>query len=88
MAIEIAISLPQFGDDYDGLKMRAFVEEVERLHAALTADIDDAGSPGPVYTITNVTPDRAYDADTVLIPELADVVGTLISDLQNKNIIG
>lgn len=31
---------------------------------------------------TNVTPDRAYDADTVVIAELADIVGTLIADLQ------
>ncbi len=34
------------------------------------------------YTPTNVTPDRAFDADTVAIAELADVVGTLIADLQ------
>lgn len=34
------------------------------------------------YTPTNVTPDRSYDADTVAIAELADVVGTLIADLQ------
>lgn len=34
------------------------------------------------YTPTNVTPDRSYDADTVVIAELADVVGTLIADLQ------
>jgi len=33
------------------------------------------------YTPTNVTPDRAFDADTVVIAELADIVGTLISDL-------
>jgi hypothetical protein len=34
------------------------------------------------YTPTNVTPDRSYDADTVVVAELADVVGTLIADLQ------
>lgn len=34
------------------------------------------------YTPTNVTPDRAFDADTVAVAELADVVGTLIADLQ------
>lgn len=39
------------------------------------------------YTPTNVTPDRSYDADTVLIAELADVVGTLIADLQGKGIL-
>jgi hypothetical protein len=40
------------------------------------------------YTPTNVTPDRSYDADTVLVAELADVVGTLIADLQAAGLIG
>lgn len=39
------------------------------------------------YTPTNVTPDRAYDADTVVIAELADIVGTLIADLQAYNLL-
>jgi len=42
----------------------------------------------PVYTPTNVVTDRSYDADTVLVAELADVVGTLIADLQTKNVLG
>ena len=42
----------------------------------------------PVYAVTNGTPDRAYDADTVAVAELADVVGTLIGDLQAKQVIG
>ncbi|MDB4726516.1 hypothetical protein OAF54_03675 [bacterium] len=39
------------------------------------------------YTPTNVTTTRAYDADTVTTAVLADVVGTLIADLQSKNIL-
>lgn len=39
------------------------------------------------YTPTNVTTDRSYDADTVIVAELADVVGTLIADLQSKGIL-
>lgn len=39
------------------------------------------------YTPTNVTPDRSYDADTVAVAELADVVGTLITDLQTARVI-
>jgi hypothetical protein len=39
------------------------------------------------YTITNVTPDRAYDADTVAIAELADVVGTLVADLKTYGLL-
>lgn len=36
--------------------------------------------PNP-FTITNLSTDRTYDADTVVVAELADVVGTLISDM-------
>ena len=39
------------------------------------------------YTPTNVTTDRAYDADTVVVAELADVVGTLIADLQSSGVL-
>lgn len=35
----------------------------------------------PDYTTANVTPDRSFDADTVAVAELADIVGTLIADL-------
>lgn len=38
------------------------------------------------YTPTNVTTDRAFDADTVVVSELADVVGTMIADLQAAGI--
>lgn len=34
------------------------------------------------YTPTNVVTDRSYDADATTVAELADVVGTLIADLQ------
>lgn len=39
------------------------------------------------YTPSNVTPDRSFDADTVLVAELADVVGTLIADLQTIGLL-
>jgi hypothetical protein len=34
------------------------------------------------YTITNVNPDRAYDANATTLDEIADVLGTLIADLK------
>ncbi len=40
------------------------------------------------YTVTNVTTDRTYDANATSDAEIADVLGTLIADLQAKNIIG
>jgi hypothetical protein len=40
------------------------------------------------YTPTNVSADRSYDADATSVDELADVLGTLIADLQLTGIIG
>jgi len=66
----------------------------------VTADIEDSGTNNLVmlnyetgttltgaYTPTNVVTDRSFNADAVVISELADVVGTLIADLQNIGII-
>lgn len=41
----------------------------------------------PPYTPTNVTTNRSFDANTVTLSDLADVVGTMIQDLQNKGIL-
>jgi hypothetical protein len=40
-----------------------------------------------IYTPTNVSTDRAYDANATSIDELADVLGTLIADLQAIDVI-
>jgi hypothetical protein len=40
------------------------------------------------YTTANVTTDRSYDANSTTVDELADVLGTLIADLQATGIIG
>lgn len=39
------------------------------------------------YTVTNVTTVRSLDADSTSLDELADVLGTLIADLQTANLI-
>lgn len=36
------------------------------------------------WTITNDQDDRTFDADTVAVAELADVVATVIHDLEDK----
>lgn len=41
----------------------------------------------PAYTPTNVATDRAFDADSTTTAELADVLGTLIADLQTQGIL-
>jgi len=40
------------------------------------------------YTPTNVSADRAYDANLTNIDEIADVLGTLITDLQTIGLLG
>jgi hypothetical protein len=39
------------------------------------------------YTISNVTTDRTYDANATTVDELADVLGTLIADLNTRGVI-
>ena len=39
------------------------------------------------YAATNVSTDRAYDANATTIDEVADVLGTLIADLRARNIV-
>ena len=40
------------------------------------------------YAPTNVSTDRAYNANATNINEIADVLGTLIADLQATGLIG
>ena len=49
--------------------------------------VDQAYATGETYTVTNVTTDRTYDADSSSVDELADVLGTLITDLKTVGII-
>lgn len=69
---------PRTSDEED---WRDWAEQVERtINLLLTR--------GTTYgTILNVTPDRAFDANSTSLDELADVLGTLIADLQDKGVI-
>jgi hypothetical protein len=40
------------------------------------------------YTPTNVTTDRSFDANSTTLDEIADVLGTLIADLQTMGLVG
>ncbi len=40
----------------------------------------------PTYTISNLSEDRTYDANSTSTAELADILGTLISDLADQGI--
>ncbi len=49
MSFDIAFNPPQFFEEYDGVKMRMLVDELERLHSVLTSDADEEGT---VYEVT------------------------------------
>ena len=71
---------PTAGDFWrnaDALKFRG---------ASSTFTLIKQASP-QTYTVTNLTTDRAYNANSVSIDELADVVGTLIGDLRSIGIV-
>lgn len=55
--------------------------EVVHFNDQAADDDADLGGGGDAYSLTNVTEDRTFDADSTTVTELADVVGTLISDL-------
>jgi len=61
----------------------AFVDEsfVPKLY------VDQLFATGQTYTVSNATLDRTFDADSTTLNELADIVGTLITDLKTVNII-
>lgn len=42
---------------------------------------------GSAYTVTNVTTDRTYDANATTLDEIADVLGSLITDLKLTGLI-
>jgi len=79
MALPAKIARPPRTDDPEDL--RQWLEEVERILNLLLA-----GS-GQTYTMTNVTPDRALDANATSLDEVSDVLGTLIADLKIAGVI-
>jgi len=72
--------------DTDTLNVRIYnsAGDVTMNIAALEVSIARA----PVYTETNVTTNRTYDANSTSTTELADVLGTLIADLRDQGIVG
>ena len=46
-----------------------------------------AYNSGETYTTSNVSTDRAIDADSTTVDEIADVLSTLIEDLKTAGIL-
>jgi hypothetical protein len=68
-----------------GTGITNFLQALE--DAGLINDTTTAYPANPNYAVTNLTTDRAYNADATSVDELADVLGTLISDLVNKGVL-
>jgi hypothetical protein len=62
----------------------AVSQHIDEVTAALK-ELTEADSPvKQPYAVANLTPARSLDCDAVTLPELADVVGTLINDFKTK----
>lgn len=77
--LPLKIARPPRGNDPEDWK--DWAEEVERIINLLLEQTATWG------TISNVTTDRAYDANATSLDELADVLGTLITDLRTKGVV-
>lgn len=60
-------------------QLNALVQTLELRLRALEAPLTDE-----VFEMSNVTEVRTLDADSTTLAEVADVLGTLIEDLQNS----
>lgn len=64
------------------------IDQLKFFDGAGVAQTVLSGAASAAYTPTNVTTDRSYDANNTTINELADVVGTMIADLQTAGVFG
>jgi hypothetical protein len=72
------IRIPEAAAEYS----RNHFTELARSITVLAARIPEPQNLDN-YSTTNVTTSRTFDADTVTLTELADIVGTLIEDLKS-----
>jgi len=73
--------------DYNGERI-GFAVESDGSAAKIGFFGHAAALQPAAYTPSNVSTDRSYDANVTSIDELADVLGTLIADLQTMGVIG
>lgn len=61
----------------------------QRTVSTLELQLREINSPASTdpYQMSNVTTDRVLDADSTTLAEVADVLGTLITDLKDKGVI-
>ena len=72
--------------DIDNESILRWASELVRVLEDLDDDANSITSEG--WAITNLTTDRVLNANSTSIAELADFVGTLVQDLQDKGRLG
>lgn len=88
----MALNLGDAGTPHPNLEavqdpaVRAAFEEVLRAIGELKLELERQCVAMPTslqggYTVTNLSTDRSYDANSSSVAELADVLGTLLVDL-------
>ena len=75
--------LPSPPNSYDQRWANQLVNQIEQNISSTNLAASSAR-----YTVTNLTKDRTLDADSTSTAELADVLGTLITDLRERGVIG
>ena len=78
----VNVRLPQPPKDWDQ-------SWAQRTVSTLELQITEMNRPASTdaYQMSNVTTDRVMDADSTTLAEIADVLGTLITDLKDKGVI-
>jgi len=69
------------------IRFASYLEDITRKVNDLDTRVSTLTGNTDVYTATNVSADRDFDANTVAVAELADIVGTLIADLRAAGVI-
>jgi len=82
-------------DEVGNIGLGASIDPIAKLHVDgsffVTGNLGFFGATPvaqvPAYTPTNVTTDRSYNADITTVNQLADILGTLITDLQTYGLL-
>jgi|TARA_R110000824_G_scaffold352689_1_gene539775 hypothetical protein len=74
--------LPSPPEEYDPVYMQQLVDRLEQIHRLLSRQI------GTGWQMTNVTADTVLDADSTSTAELADVLGTLVTQMKDRGLLG
>ena len=76
-------------DGGDPIRSFVYFDDDNKIKARIGSTTTILAETSPAaYTVTNDVVDRDFDADSTTVEELADVLGTLINDLQNRGIVG